>query len=180
MVSITESAAIDLPVVPLLINGSATTAKVPRQFAVYNYEQRKDVHHAESADRDAACRAADAALNAFQTWKNTSVVTRRQLLLRYATLLREREQDIVDAQRQETGVSEQWAKKNVQLAANLIDETAACISSLKGEIPATETPGSLALAFMVPVGPILTIAPYVYLVHPSDYLPSIPEYGLDF
>ena len=55
-------------------------------------------------------------------------------------------------------------QEECQSCGNLVDEIAACISSLRGEIPATETPGSLALALTVPIGLILTIAPYVFHV----------------
>lgn len=149
----------DLPVVPLLIGGKATTALTSVRFPVHCFEQQKDVFLAESADMDAANRAADSALTSFQEWKNASVVQRRTLLQKYATLLRVHEAQLVEAQCLETSVSQQWAKKNVSLAANLVDEIAACISGLKGEIPPTETAGSLALALTVPVGPVLTIAP---------------------
>jgi delta 1-pyrroline-5-carboxylate dehydrogenase len=155
----TNGHAAHLEVIPLLIGGKPATASTPQQFPVYCFEQQKDVYLAESADRNAANLAADAAWTAFQSWKHVSVVQRRNLLIKYAALLREREDELVETQRLETSVSEQWARKNVSLAANLVDEIAACISSLKGEIPATETAGSLALALTVPIGPILTIAP---------------------
>ncbi|KAF2772318.1 ALDH-like protein [Teratosphaeria nubilosa] len=148
------------PVVPLWINGEAATASKPVQFPVTSYAEQKDVVVAESADVDAAKRAADAAWSAFQTWQHASVVTRRDLLHRYSALLRERSEQLVEAQILETSVSKQWAEKNVTLATNLIDEVAACISQMKGEIPPTATPGSIALAFTVPIGPVLTIAPW--------------------
>lgn len=149
-----------LPIIPLLINGKPATASPPQQFPVHSFEQNRSIHLFESADRPAANLAADAAWSAFQSWKHSSVVQRRTLLIKYAGLLREREDDLVESQRLETSVSEQWARKNVSLAANLVEEIAACVSSLKGEIPPTETPGCLALALTVPVGPVLTIAPY--------------------
>jgi acyl-CoA reductase-like NAD-dependent aldehyde dehydrogenase len=155
----TNGHSAQLPVVPLLIGGKATTATKSQQFPVHCFEQDQDVYLAESADRDVANAAADAAWTAFKSWKHSSVVKRRNLLIKYAALLRERQDDLVETQRLETSVSEQWAIKNVSLAANLVDEIAACISSLKGEVPPTETPGCLALALNVPVGPVLSIAP---------------------
>lgn len=148
-----------LEVVPLLIDGKPTTASTSAQFPVFSLEEQRDVYLAESADVDAANRAADASWNTFKTWKKSSGLTRRRILQRYADLLRSREEDLVRVQRLETSVIELWARKNVHLAADLIEEIAACVTRIGGEIPQTQTESSLALAFSVPVGPILTIAP---------------------
>ena len=128
---------------------------------MYGLEQQREVYLAESANVETAHQAAEASRKTFQTWKTSSVVTRRKLLQRYAELLRKHEEDLVQVQRLETSVIEMWARKNVHLAADLIEETAACVSRLAGEIPQTQTPSSLALAFTVPVGPVLSIAPQV-------------------
>lgn len=148
-----------LETLPLMIDGKPTTALKSEKFAVYSLEKQQDVYLAESADVDAANRAADAAMKAFKSWKKTSGVERRKLLLRYAEVLRSHEAELVAAQRAETGMSEMWAKKNVELCSGLIEEIAACITRLQGEIPQTQTPGGLALALIVPTGPVLSIAP---------------------
>lgn len=148
-----------LEVVPLVIGGKPTTATISAKFPVFSLEEQRDVHLAESADVDAANRAAEASWHAFQTWKRTSGVDRRRLLIRYAELLRKHEEELVSAQRLETSVIELWARKNVHLAADLIEEITACVTRLSGEIPQTQTPSSLALAFTVPIGPVLSIAP---------------------
>lgn len=153
----------ELEIVPLLIDGKPSSASPSVQFPVFGLEQQKVVYLAESADAETANRAADASWTAFKTWKNVSGVARRRLLLRYAELLREHEEDLVAAQRLETSVIELWARKNVHLAADLIEETASCVTRLQGEIPQTQTPSSMALAFTVPVGPVLSIAPYATL-----------------
>lgn len=89
-------------------------------------------------------------------------MTRHKLLQRYAEFLRKHEEDLVQAQHLETSVIELSASKSVRLAADLIEETVACVSRPAGEIPQTQTPSSLALVFTVPVGPVLSIAPQVY------------------
>lgn len=150
-----------LEVIPLIIDGKPTSSSPSVKFPVYSLEKEREVYLAESADVDAANRAAAASLETFETWKKTSGVTRRRLLIRYADLLRKHEEDLVAAQRLETSVIEMWARKNVHLAADLIDEIAACVTRLGGEIPQTQTRSSTALAFTVPVGPVLSIAPYV-------------------
>jgi acyl-CoA reductase-like NAD-dependent aldehyde dehydrogenase len=155
----------NLETIPLLIDGKATTADTPVQFLVHSLEEQKDVYLAESADESAANRAAISSWEAFQSWKTTSPVTRRQVLQRYAELLRSHEDELVSSQCRETSVIEMWARKNVQLAAALVDEIAASVTRLSGTIPQTQTASSLALAFTVPVGPVLSISPYVTHAH---------------
>ena len=149
----------NLEIVPLLIDGKPTCSSPSVRFPVFGLEEQRNVYLAESADVDAANRAADASLNTFHTWKKTSGAARRRILLRYADLLRENEETLVTAQRLETSVIELWARKNVHLAANLIEQIAACVTLMSGEIPQTEQTTLLALAFTVPVGPVLSIAP---------------------
>lgn len=146
-------------VVGLIIDGQPVSGTPRATFPVYSLEQQREVHHAESANADIARRAADASCKTFKTWKKSNGVTRRNLLLRYAQLLRQHEEDLVAVQRLETSVIEMWARKNVHLAADLIEEIASCVTRLGGEIPQTQTPSSLALAFTIPVGPVLSIAP---------------------
>jgi len=134
------------------------------RFPVYSYAQQKDVYLAESANAETAKAAADAAAVAFKTWKNTSAKDRRELLLRYADLLQSHADELAAIQIAETSAAALWGKKNVQLAIGLIQETAACITSLKGEIPQSESSDVLPLAFIVPIGPVLVIAPYVYSI----------------
>ena len=158
--TLSKDTATGLNVVPLWINGQNTTSTSAR-FSVYCFEQQKDVFLAESADKESATRAVDAALKAFKTWKKTPVIPRRNLLLKVASIIRAREEELVQAQREETSVVELWARKNVSLAADLVEEVASSLSSMRGEIPQTASEGSLALVLNEPIGPILTIAPYV-------------------
>lgn len=148
-----------LRVVPLLINGKEIASNPSLQFPVYSYEQQNNVGLAESADAATARLAADAAQEAFKTWRDVTAISRRELLLRYSALLRSHEDELVAVQHAETSAPEMWCRKNIALATGVIEETAACITSLKGEIPQAESPDTLALAFTVPVGPVLVIAP---------------------
>lgn len=156
-----------LETIPLIIDGKATSANPSVKFPVFGLEVQRDVFLAESADVDVANRAADASWKTFLTWKKTPGVTRRRLLTRYAELLRKHEDDFVQFQRLEVSMDEVWARKNVHLAADLIEEIAAGVTRLEGQIPQTQTTDSVALAFTVPVGPVLSISPSVVSQAPS-------------
>jgi acyl-CoA reductase-like NAD-dependent aldehyde dehydrogenase len=148
-----------LPVVPLLIDGVETASTPSIQFSVFSNSQQKDVYLAESATEVTARAAADAALASFKTWKKVPAVERRNLLLKYAQILRANADELCQVQQAETSAPELLCRKNIELATGLIEETAACITSLKGSIPQTESPSILALSFTVPIGPVLVIAP---------------------
>lgn len=149
----------ELRVIPLRIGGKETKSSPSIQFPVYSNKLQKDVYLAESADKETAKLAADAALQSFTSWKKVSAKDRRELLQNYAKRLRENTERLVAVQQEETSAPELWCHKNIDLAVGLIEETAACITSLKGSIPQASSSSVLSLAFPVPVGPVLVIAP---------------------
>lgn len=99
----------------------------------------------------------DVSWHRFKNCKGKPVAVGRKLVRRDCELLREHEEDILASQRLETSVSRIWARKNIHLEADLIEE----IPHLNGQIPKTQIPGSLALAFCESVSPVLSIAPYL-------------------
>ena len=149
-------------VVPLWINGKATTSSPPTTFTVTSLSKPRDTPiTAHSADSDAATRAADAAWAAFTSWRKTSPQTRRDLLLRVANAYERRLQQLTDLQVRETSCTVQWGQMNVNYAIELLKETASRVTAVSGEIPQVTDPSRLALVFRQPLGPILTIAPSV-------------------
>ncbi|CAK7237915.1 hypothetical protein SEUCBS140593_010198 [Sporothrix eucalyptigena] len=116
---------VELDLVPLLIGGQYTSSSPSVTFPVYSLEEKRDVYLAESANADAAIKAADAAWTAFGTWKKSSAVTRRKILLRYAELLRENEEELVKVQRLETSVIEMWNSSVILGARSIATPVAA-------------------------------------------------------
>jgi acyl-CoA reductase-like NAD-dependent aldehyde dehydrogenase len=148
-----------LPVVPLWIDGKPAASTPSKRFVVRSADQEKDVFLAEAANKASAIEAADVAWRTFKTWKKVSAATRRDILLRFCEILKSREEDLVAAQRDETSVSELWARKNVSLAAEIIEEVASKITSISGFIPQSASSDCLPLVFSEPVGSVLAIAP---------------------
>ena len=149
----------DSEFIPLQIEGFSGSSHGLRTFPIYNFEQQRIVHWAESADCSAANLAADVALTAFEIWKNFSALSRREILLRYASLLAQNEEELVGCQQLEIGISNMTARKNMQAAVNLVEEAAYCVASLQGDLPQTQTPGCVTITQVTPVGPVLSIAP---------------------
>ena len=151
-------------VVPLWINGEATTSSPPTTFTVTSLSKPQDTPIvAHSADSDIATRAADAAWAAFSVVGKTSPQTRRDLLLRVADAYERRLEQLTELQVRETSCTEQWGQMNVKYAIELLRETASRVTSVSGEIPQVTDHNKLALVFRQPLGPILTIAPSVVL-----------------
>jgi 6-methylsalicylate decarboxylase len=132
--------ATGLEILPLVIDGKNTSSTRSIKFPVHSIEQHKGVVLAESADIEAINRAADASWSPFATRKKTSGVTSRRILLTYANLMKRHEEEVMAAQRLKTSVIEMWARKNVHLAADLVEEVPACITHLGGEIPKCRPP----------------------------------------
>lgn len=149
--------------IPLWIDGEATSSQPPRLFDVTGAAKETKVGEAQSADVAAAVRAAESSMAAFHSWKDTSAVHRRDLLLRGASIMSEYKDKLIESQVQETSCAHGWAAFNVDTAVSSIKETASLLTSVNGEIPQNSDTGRLVLVFKEPLGPLLAIAPYVYL-----------------
>ncbi|KAG9571087.1 aldehyde dehydrogenase, partial [Aureobasidium melanogenum] len=147
-------------VAPIIINNEEQPFDTDRVLPVKNSVSGENVHHYASADTETCGRACDAAWNAFQTWRNATIAERRGLLFKVANLYKERMNELVEAQMKETACTEGWAKYNVLAATNYINESAACVSSVKGIIPPTDKPDTMTFVYKEPIGPVLVIPPW--------------------
>ena len=148
-----------LEIVPLWIDGAAATSSHEVTFPVYSAKQEKNVFMAQSANEEDATRAADAALKAFQGWRNTSADYRRDLLLKVTDIFERRKAEAIKLQVEETSCEASWAGFNVGYGLTVIREIAARISSVFGQMPRTTSEGNMCLVFKEPIGPSLLIAP---------------------
>jgi acyl-CoA reductase-like NAD-dependent aldehyde dehydrogenase len=148
-------------IVPIWINGQAVPVDQSHLIPVYSAAQKSTVYTAQSATPSLALSAADAAWRAFLSWKNTTYVERRDILLYAADIYERRADDLIKFQEEETSCSKAYAKFNIRLACKCLREIAADISTAcTGELPPTESPGSIVLVTKEPVGPVLAIAPW--------------------
>lgn len=149
-----------LSVVPLWINGEATTSSKPLLFPVYSAAQKKTVYLAQGADSQAASSAAESAQNAFETWKRKPAAERRKILLSVADIIEKREKELIALQVEETSCSQAWAEFNIKYTLNALPEIASRITTAcAGELPPMAAEGTLGLVLKVPIGPVLLIAP---------------------
>lgn len=156
-------------VVPLFINGSALPIEEGRVHPVTSSVTDKVVHHYASTDVPTCAVACEAAWNAFSGstldtgrsgWKRASVLTRRDVILKAASLFETRREELIKTQMEETSCPQPWAVNNINTTVGYMREIASCISGIHGDIPPVDKPDTFAFVFKEPVGPVLVIPPW--------------------
>ena len=107
-----------------------------------------------------ATRAVDAASAAFEEWSRSGALTRRKVFLAAADVLERRTEEAVELMRDEVGAAAPWARFNVALAANVLREAAATVTSPRGEVLSSDAPGELGFALRQPAGVVAAFAPW--------------------
>ncbi|KHK56411.1 salicylaldehyde dehydrogenase [Ralstonia sp. A12] len=144
----------------MLINGERAQASNGAVFERRNPLDGSIATRAPAATVDDARRAVDAAAAAFPSWAAMGPTERRTLLMRAAQALEAKGAAFAAAMAAETGASALWAGFNVHLAASGLQEAAAMVTQIAGEIIPSDVPGSLAMGVRQPAGVVLGIAPW--------------------
>jgi acyl-CoA reductase-like NAD-dependent aldehyde dehydrogenase len=144
----------------LLIGGRWTDAAAGKTFEQAYPYTGEAVGVAAAAGREDARAAADAAQSAFADWSRSTPASRREILLKAADLLVERQEDIARLVTEETGGVFGWGMFNVALAAGMMREAASQTYGLVGEVIPSDVPGKLAMGVRQPAGVVLAIAPW--------------------
>lgn len=151
----------DKQVVPLWINGEASSPTAERFFEVINAQENKTVHYAQGANEVDAKAAVDAAAAAFQSWSQTSYSERRALLFKVADLIEQRAEEIARMQVLETSCAPAFANFLPRLTVAVLREIASQISNcLAGTVCPTETNDTYTFVTKEAVGPVLIISPW--------------------
>ena len=146
--------------ISMLINGERVQAASGAVFERRNPLDGTVATRAPAATVDDARRAVDAAAAAFPAWAAMGPTERRALLMRAAQALEAKGEAFAAAMAAETGASALWAGFNVHLAASGLQEAAAMVTQIAGEIIPSDVPGSLAMGVRQPAGVVLGIAPW--------------------
>ena len=144
----------------LLINGQLRDATGGKTFERINPVTGEVATVAAAAQPEDVAAAVEAAQQAFMHWSALSPTERRNRLLKAADLMEKRIGDFISVARQETGSTDTWYGFNPQLSANMLREAASMTTHIRGEIIPTDVPGNISTAIRVPVGVVLSIAPW--------------------
>ncbi|NMV39034.1 aldehyde dehydrogenase [Ralstonia insidiosa] len=146
--------------ISMLINGERVHASNGAVFERRNPLDGSVATRAPAATVEDARNAVDAAAAAFPGWAAMGPTERRALLMRAAQALEAKGAAFAAAMAAETGASALWAGFNVHLAASGLQEAAAMVTQIAGEIIPSDVPGSLAMGVRQPAGVVLGIAPW--------------------
>ncbi|HET8938224.1 MAG TPA: aldehyde dehydrogenase [Polyangiales bacterium] len=146
--------------VQLSIGGADRDAQDGKTFERVNPVSGKAVTRAAAASVSDARAAADAAAAAFPAWSALGPGERRTKLLAAADKLDSYAERFAVTMTEETGATMPWGMFNVHLAADMLREAAALVTSITGETLPSDVPGSFALSVRQPVGVVLGIAPW--------------------
>jgi acyl-CoA reductase-like NAD-dependent aldehyde dehydrogenase len=144
----------------LLIDGKEIPAQSGRTTAVINPSTGQMYATVAAAGVEDVNRAVDAAEAAFEDWAKTDPYTRRAIFAKAADLMEQRREYVVDLMAGEVGATRLWASFNVTLAAGMLREAAALVTSPRGEVLTTQDDGTLSLAVREPLGVVAAFSPW--------------------
>lgn len=153
-------------VLPLIIDGKDLRADTAERVFSEDTFGRCHIHGEgiliQGADATSCRLAVESCSRAFVSWKNSSPHYRRELFLRLAKLLREREDEIKLLMQLEINCSPLWSTINVEDSMKMIEEAAALTTSLalNGIAPQSHSTSVQALVLNEPLGVVLGIAPW--------------------
>ncbi|CAA7268425.1 unnamed protein product [Cyclocybe aegerita] len=152
-----------VPFTQLYIDGRLVPSSTSETFDVRSSYSGDVVGTAASAS-SADCRAAiEAAAKAFKTWEQTSLVERRDLFLKAASIVETEkwEKKLLQVVPQETSCAPYWVARHAHVVANMLRTQAGMVNFLRGEIYPSETaPGAQAISKRRAKGVVLGIAPW--------------------
>lgn len=129
-------------------------------FEVFDPITQETVHVAPSATEQHAIQAVEDADLAFETWRDSTPIERRQIFLKAAEILQNRKDELIQAMVCETGAKPSWAAFNIKTGIQFVLEGAGMVTQVKGELLQSNDHGRLAMVFKEPCGVVLGIAPW--------------------
>jgi aldehyde dehydrogenase (NAD+) len=144
----------------MYINGEwigAADGKVYDDFNPYTGEVFATIPAGKRTD---AARAVDAAAAAFPSWSQTLPAERQALFLKAATILEQKQNEIVGILAEETGCTFGFGMFQTMFTPGLLREAAAQVHAAVGEIIPGDLPGAFNMAIRQPVGVVAGIAPW--------------------
>lgn len=144
----------------LLVAGALRDARDAKRFTRRGPLAGQPVTQAAAAGVEDAVEACEAAANAFERYSASGPGVRRAMLLKAAERLEACGDELVGTMAAETGAMEDWARFNVMLGAAILREAAALTTQIGGDVVPSDRPDCLSMAWRVPAGVVLGIAPW--------------------
>src|ERR1700722_2077976 len=144
----------------LIIDNCDRSASDGATFVRSDPNTGESVTVAAAAGVDDVRQAIESSAVALRSWRAAGPTARRDILLKAAELLHERNEELGKLMVRETGASANWAKFNTHLGHSMLREAASLTTQIKGEVIPADKPGSFSMAIRRPVGVVVSIAPW--------------------
>ncbi|MEX1129381.1 MAG: aldehyde dehydrogenase family protein, partial [Vicinamibacterales bacterium] len=147
------------------IDGKWTDSSSGRRVPDLNPADTSDViAEAPGSTAAEAAAACEAAVRAFDGWRNTPAPVRGQLLYRVQRRMEERRQELAEALTREEGKTIGESRGEVQRAINVIEFFAGEARRITGDTIPSELPHNFCYTVKQPVGPVAIITPWNFPV----------------
>jgi acyl-CoA reductase-like NAD-dependent aldehyde dehydrogenase len=144
----------------MYINGEWVKAAGGKTFDDYNPFSGKVFATVAAGGKREAKRAIEAAAAAFPKWAQTSPSERRMYMLRAADVLENRQEEVMQTLREESGATLGLSIFQIETTAKMFREAAGQITNVSGEIIPADLPGALFMMLRQPVGVVAGISPW--------------------
>src|SRR5882762_5983544 len=146
--------------VKYFVDGEWRTAESNKLFDVYRPYDRKLYARVAAGGRPEAARAVDAAAKAFPAWSQTAPAERARLFFKAAEIVKRRRAEIAKILALETGSTISFATFQQDLVAATIEQAAGWMYLPKGEVLATNVPGTHSIGVRRPLGVVASFTPW--------------------
>lgn len=144
--------------IPLWIDGKQITTSL--SYDVVSPYTDKSLYKAAAATESEVHAAIAAAEKAFPEWSETGPSERRDLLLRAATELERRKDEMWEFCRTETGSTEPYFAFDIMDSLEALRSTAGLIGSVQGSVPQMLDKSRSAMLLQEPFGVVASISPW--------------------
>ena len=141
-------------------DGQWRTPESKKLFDVYRPYDRGLYARVANGGRAEAKLAVEAAARAFPVWAATTPAERAKLFFKAAEIVKRRRAEIADILADETGSTISFATFQQDLVAATIEQAAGWMYLPKGEVLATNVPGSHSIGVRRPLGVVACFTPW--------------------
>lgn len=146
--------------VPLFLSGRPTESVSSEHLDVINPATQTVLASVPMATDNEIEQAVNMAVKAFESWKNTPVLQRSRLMMRYQALLKEHQKSIATILSQETGKIFDDAMGDVWRGIEVVEQAANIASNLTGESLKNVASHIDTISYRYPLGVCLGITPF--------------------
>jgi len=144
----------------MIIGGQEVQSKTDKWIDVHNPATNEVIAQVPHCTLEEMQAAVDNASEAFKTWKNTSIMSRQQLMIRYANLIRENTKELAKILTMEQGKTWADAEGDVGRGLQVVEHASAAPELLLGESMHSLSKDLDTITHKYPIGVCAGIAPF--------------------